>query len=38
VFGHRHFMTVDSNGLLIDVVEPIPFDPEFAQRYEIDAW
>jgi catechol 2,3-dioxygenase-like lactoylglutathione lyase family enzyme len=37
VFGQRHFMTVDPNGLLVDVVQPIPFDPEFAQRYGIDV-
>ena len=32
-FGQRHFMTVDPNGLLVDVVEIIPFAPAFAERY-----
>jgi catechol 2,3-dioxygenase-like lactoylglutathione lyase family enzyme len=32
-FGQRHFMTVDPNGLLVDVVQVIPFAPAFAQRY-----
>jgi catechol 2,3-dioxygenase-like lactoylglutathione lyase family enzyme len=32
-FGQRHFMTVDPNGLLVDVVQIIPFAPAFAQRY-----
>jgi catechol 2,3-dioxygenase-like lactoylglutathione lyase family enzyme len=32
-FGQRHFMAVDPNGLLVDVVQVIPFAPAFAQRY-----
>jgi catechol 2,3-dioxygenase-like lactoylglutathione lyase family enzyme len=32
-FGQRHFMTVDPNGLLVDVVQIIPFAPAFAERY-----
>jgi catechol 2,3-dioxygenase-like lactoylglutathione lyase family enzyme len=32
-FGQRHFMTVDPNGLLVDVVRIIPFAPTFAARY-----
>jgi catechol 2,3-dioxygenase-like lactoylglutathione lyase family enzyme len=35
-FGQRHFMTVDPDGLLVDVVEPIPFAPEFARRYGLE--
>jgi uncharacterized glyoxalase superfamily protein PhnB len=32
-FGQRHFMLVDPNGLLIDVIEYIPAAPEFAAGY-----
>lgn len=30
-FGQRHFMTVDPDGLLVDVIELIPMRGEFAQ-------
>jgi catechol 2,3-dioxygenase-like lactoylglutathione lyase family enzyme len=36
-FGQRHFMTVDPNGLLVDVVQIIPFAPAFAARYGLVA-
>jgi len=36
VFGQRHFMTVDPNGLLVDVVQIIPFAPEFVRRYGLE--
>jgi catechol 2,3-dioxygenase-like lactoylglutathione lyase family enzyme len=36
-FGQRHFMTVDPDGLLVDVVKIIPFDPEFAAEYGIPS-
>ena len=32
-FGQRHFITTDPNGVLIDVIKPIPPDPEFAAQY-----
>lgn len=32
-FGQRHFITVDPNGVLIDVITPIPPSEEFMQQY-----
>lgn len=32
-FGQRHFITVDPNGVLIDVIKVIPPSPEFALQY-----
>ena len=32
-FGQRHFITQDPNGVLIDVIKPIPPHAEFAQSY-----
>ena len=32
-FGQRHFITVDPNGVLIDVITPIPPSAEFAAQY-----
>lgn len=29
-FGQRHFITSDPNGVLIDVIKPIPFTGKFA--------
>ncbi len=29
-FGQRHFITADPNGVLIDVIKPLPFTGEFA--------
>jgi len=37
VFGQRHFITVDPNGILIDVIRPIAPDAEFADAYTADA-
>ncbi|GLQ53405.1 VOC family protein [Devosia nitrariae] len=28
-FGQRHFMTADPGGVLVDVITPIPFDPDW---------
>lgn len=28
-FGQRHFITADPNGVLVDVITPIPFDPDW---------
>jgi uncharacterized glyoxalase superfamily protein PhnB len=32
-FGQRHFITADPNGVLIDVIKPIPPTEEFAAQY-----
>lgn len=32
-FGQRHFITEDPNGVLIDVIRPIPPNAEFAAAY-----
>lgn len=32
-FGQRHFITADPNGVLIDVIKPIPPSEEFAAQY-----
>lgn len=36
-FGQRHFITSDPNGVLIDVIKPIPPSAEFAAQYAGDA-
>ena len=36
-FGQRHFITRDPNGVLIDVIKPIPPAAEFADQYSADA-
>ncbi len=35
-FGQRHFITRDPNGVLIDVIQPIPPTGEFAAQYTQD--
>lgn len=32
-FGQRHFITSDPNGVLIDVIKPIPPSEEFLAQY-----
>ncbi|TWF77752.1 putative glyoxalase superfamily protein PhnB [Pseudonocardia hierapolitana] len=32
-FGQRHFIVADPSGVLIDVITPIPPDPEFAAGF-----
>ena len=32
-FGQRHFITRDPNGVLIDVITPIPPSPEYAALF-----
>jgi catechol 2,3-dioxygenase-like lactoylglutathione lyase family enzyme len=32
-FGQRHFITADPNGVLIDVIRPIPPSADFAEQY-----
>ncbi|WP_394821720.1 VOC family protein [Pendulispora albinea] len=36
-FGQRHFITSDPNGVLIDVIKPIPPSAEFAAAYKDEA-
>lgn len=36
-FGQRHFITQDPNGVLIDVIKPIPPSEEFLKQYAADA-
>ena len=36
-FGQRHFITADPNGVLIDIVKPIPPSAEFAAMYDAAA-
>ena len=32
-FGQRHFITSDPNGVLIDIIKPIPPTEAFAQQF-----
>lgn len=32
-FGQRHFITQDPNGVLIDIIKPIPPSEEFQKQY-----
>ena len=36
-FGQRHFITSDPNGVLIDVIKPIPPSAEFVAMYDASA-
>ena len=36
-FGQRHFITADPNGVLIDIITPIPPGAEFAALYDAAA-
>lgn len=36
-FGQRHFITCDPNGILIDVITPIPPSAEYEAQYRADA-
>ncbi len=36
-FGQRHFITADPNGVLIDVITPIPPSDDFAAQYAAEA-
>ena len=36
-FGQRHFITRDPNGVLIDVIKPIPPSKEFVDQYAAEA-
>jgi catechol 2,3-dioxygenase-like lactoylglutathione lyase family enzyme len=33
-FGQRHFMVSDPNGLLVDVITPIPFTDDFLAEHQ----
>ncbi|MES2246228.1 MAG: VOC family protein [Pseudomonadota bacterium] len=36
-FGQRHFITRDPNGVLIDIIKPIPPSGEYVALYEAGA-
>lgn len=36
-FGQRHFITADPNGVMIDIIKPIPPTAEFAAQYDPSA-
>jgi len=36
-FGQRHFITIDPNGILIDIIKPIAPSEEFLRQYAKDA-
>ena len=36
-FGQRHFITADPNGVLIDVITPIPPSADYAALYDASA-
>jgi catechol 2,3-dioxygenase-like lactoylglutathione lyase family enzyme len=36
-FGQRHFITADPNGVLIDIIKPIPPSAAFAAQYADEA-
>lgn len=36
-FGQRHFITADPNGVLIDIIKPIPPSAQYAAMYEASA-
>lgn len=36
-FGQRHFITKDPNGVMIDVIKPIPPSPEFLKQFAPEA-
>lgn len=36
-FGQRHFITRDPNGVMIDVIKPIPPSPEFLKQFAPQA-
>lgn len=33
-FGQRHFITRDPNGILVDIIKPIPPSEEFLKQYK----
>ncbi len=36
-FGQRHFIIADPNGVLIDIIKPIPPSAEFIKQYSPEA-
>ncbi|MGB0697543.1 MAG: VOC family protein [Rhodospirillaceae bacterium] len=36
-FGQRHFISQDPNGVMLDVITPIPPSPEFLAQYAPEA-
>jgi hypothetical protein len=37
IFGQRHFITSDPNGILIDIIQVIPASEEYTQKYATNA-
>ena len=37
IFGQRHFIASDPNGILIDIIQIIPPSEEYAKQYATDA-
>jgi catechol 2,3-dioxygenase-like lactoylglutathione lyase family enzyme len=36
-FGQRHFIVADPNGVMVDVIKPIPPSAEYATQYVAEA-
>ena len=36
-FGQRHFIVADPNGVMVDVIKPIPPSVEYAAQYAAEA-
>ena len=36
-FGQRHFITADPNGVMIDVIKPIPPSADYAALYDVSV-
>ncbi len=36
-FGQRHFITTDPNGVLVDIITPIPASGAFVEQYAPEA-
>jgi catechol 2,3-dioxygenase-like lactoylglutathione lyase family enzyme len=36
-FGQRHFIVADPNGVMVDVIKPIPPSAEYAAQYAAEA-
>ncbi len=36
-FGQRHFITQDPNGILIDIIKPIPPSAEYKEQFATEA-
>jgi hypothetical protein len=36
-FGQRHFITHDPNGIVIDIIKPIPPSPEYLAQFTVGS-